>query len=259
MASLDGDAGQIGSRRIDRSSVLEPAHQAQSARAARRLSGRIDVEASGERHRHPHVRRHAVHEPAGPEHRPVGEHEVRRHDPDHDVVARPGDGDLPANHRAIAAVPALPERVAQNDFVRRRLAERTAENRRAAEQAKHAGAHRRRANLIRRRAVDVLIGGEEREHRLEIDEGLRVAREVDDVGRRQRIAIEAFVRVVAPDHDELTGVVVWQRPEEHVIDGGENRAARAEAERDREHRGGRRRGRSPQHAQCELHVSEPAF
>ena len=147
----------------------------------------------------------------------------------------------------------------QDDLVGHVIAERAADQSVSSEQPEHAGADGGRANHVGRRTVDVLVGHEERQHWLEIDERLRVVTEVDYVGGGERVAIAAFVRVVAPDHDELARPVVRQRAEQHVVDRGENRAARAQPQRNGEHRRGRHRGRSAKHAEGELDVSQPAF
>ena len=75
---------------------------------------------------------------------------------------------------------------------------------------------------------------DEREVALEPLEGLVHLLEVLEVRRRHRVARPSLLGRVAPDVDEPIAVAVGQRLDQHAVDDGEDRAGRADAERERE-------------------------
>ena len=177
-----------------------------------------------------------------------GQREAARHDA-HDLVRHAVDLDRAADHRRVARVASLPQRVAEDSELRParpvlRLREAAPEERRDAE----------RLERVRRD----LAGGD--------PHGLAVAREVA-VGRRPerhrreaRTAVGVAARLVrvrprllepapaAPHHHAVLRVGVRQRLEHHRVEHREDGRVRGHAEGERQHRDGRERRRAEKDA-----------
>ena len=59
---------------------------------------------------------------------------------------------------------------------------------------------------------------------------------------------------VLPDHDELLGIFVGQGPQQNGVDDAENRAVRANPERQRQHRNGSESRIFGQHPQAVTYI-----
>ncbi len=85
-------------------------------------------------------------------------------------------------------------------------------------------------------SVTMLERRDEREVALEPVEGLVHLLEVLEVRGRQRVARPPLLGRITPDVDQPFAVTVGQRLDQHAVDDGEDRAGRADAQRQREDR-----------------------
>ena len=155
----------------------------------------------------------------------------------------------------------LPEFVAQHDdravaaevFLGRvRAAERGLD----AQRAKDVGGDRQSVNP-QRLAVDD-DGKAGRPHHAQVIERAGALAPGDEVGRGDHIPDRA-APVGFPDRDDAIGLMVWQRLQHHRAHHAEDRGRRADAEGQRQQRGGGKARRRPQHANAMAEVPHRVF
>ncbi len=78
----------------------------------------------------------------------------------------------------------------------------------------------------------------------------------DEIGRADNVARPIAPQVVLPDHDNLVGILVWQRFEHDTADHAEDGGRRANPERKREHGGNGEPRRARERACRESQVLE---
>ena len=106
---------------------------------------------------------------------------------------------------------------------------------RAAEHVEHVRGHEQRVGDLGAAVGLQLRRRHEGEVALEaVERGVHLL-EVEEVGRRQRIARQVLLGVEAPDVHEPRVIAIGQRLQQHAVDDGEDRGGGADAERQREH------------------------
>jgi hypothetical protein len=84
---------------------------------------------------------------------------------------------------------------------------------------------------------------------------VEIVKGVVPVGRKLTSAVVAAVmRAPAPQSDELSGLLHWQQPQQHLIDQGENRGIGADTERQRKHRDDNENRGFLERTKCESNV-----
>ena len=139
----------------------------------------------------------------------------------------------------VAAEVALPERVAQERLVGAAglilvVRERTAEHGSHVENPKQRRGRRRRGHLDRRRVVTGQVGSATEGVRANLREHLVPVAQLPVFRLGEPVARDAGLLELPPDVDERRRVLVRQRPEQHGVDGGEDRRVRANPERERQ-------------------------
>jgi hypothetical protein len=141
------------------------------------------------------------------------------------------DVEDPADDVRVGAEPGLPERMADHHgAVLISVREGAAEHGLTSEHLERAGCHHADDDLLRPGAARQRGRNEEAVCRVQPGEG-RSGPEIDEITRRDGVAIAMLHRVGAPQHHQPVWIAVGERFQEHCVDDREDRRVGANAER----------------------------